>query len=70
MSNNLRYRLGHKRCTFCGIFLNVPESRCPCCKTMLRTRSRSKNKKIEVYEQKVSSIPQLCGNKMNDVMKI
>jgi len=38
--NALKYQLGHKRCTFCALFLLVNEARCPCCKTILRTKPR------------------------------
>ena len=44
MSNALRYKSGQKRCTFCSLFLDTLEIRCPCCKVILRTKSRSKSK--------------------------
>lgn len=44
VSNKLRYEIGHKRCTFCGIFLKIDEPRCICCKAVLRTKSRGKKK--------------------------
>ena len=44
MPNWLRYKLGQKRCTFCGIFFLIDDIRCPCCKVVLRTSSRSKHK--------------------------
>lgn len=41
-----KYQSGHKRCTYCEVFLDTSENRCPCCSTLLRTRSRqNKNPK-------------------------
>ncbi len=40
-ANKLRYRLGHKRCTHCGLFINTIDARCPCCKATLRTKPRN-----------------------------
>ena len=40
--NRIRYEVGHKRCTFCGIFLSIKDTRCICCKAVLRTKARSK----------------------------
>lgn len=37
-----KYKKGQKRCTYCGIFLETQDIRCPCCKSILRTRSRHK----------------------------
>ena len=42
--NKMRYKLGHKRCSYCGIFFSTGESRCPCCKAALRTKARGKRK--------------------------
>ena len=42
--NKIRYEIGQKRCTFCGIFLNSQDVRCICCKAVLRTKPRSKKK--------------------------
>lgn len=42
--NKLRYKLGHKRCSYCGIFFSNDEARCPCCKAALRTKARGKKK--------------------------
>jgi len=36
-----RYSSGHKRCTLCAAYFTTPDTRCPCCKTKLRTRPRS-----------------------------
>jgi hypothetical protein len=40
--NKIRYEIGQKRCTFCGIFLSVDDTRCICCKAVLRTKARGK----------------------------
>jgi len=40
--NKIRYEIGQKRCTFCGIFLSVGDTRCICCKAVLRTKPRGK----------------------------
>ena len=45
MINSKRYESGQKRCSYCELFLKTPEIRCPCCKTILRTKSRSRYKK-------------------------
>ena len=45
--NKLRYEIGQKHCTFCGLFLKVNEIRCICCKAVLRTKSRGKKKNKE-----------------------
>ena len=42
--NKIRYEIGQKRCTFCGIFLTLDDVRCICCKAVLRTKPRSKRK--------------------------
>ena len=40
--NKMRYVIGHKRCSFCGIFFSIDDYRCPCCKAALRTKPRGK----------------------------
>ena len=50
--NGLRYDLGHKRCTYCSLFLDTDENRCPCCKVVLRTKPRNKSKRIEFLASK------------------
>ena len=42
--NKIRYEVGQKRCTFCGIFLSIDDTRCICCKAVLRTKPRSKKR--------------------------
>ncbi|MDH3203356.1 MAG: hypothetical protein OEL81_01600 [Nitrosopumilus sp.] len=34
-----RYGSGQKYCSYCEIFMNINNNRCPCCKYMLKTRS-------------------------------
>ena len=43
-ANKIRYEIGQKRCTFCGIFLSINEARCICCKAVLRTKARGKKR--------------------------
>jgi len=40
--NKVRYKIGHKRCTFCGLFLTTEKIRCFCCQAVLRTKARGK----------------------------
>ncbi len=47
ISNGKRYASGQKRCTYCSLFLKTYDIRCPCCKTILRTKPRSKNQKLD-----------------------
>jgi len=45
--NKIRYEIGQKRCTFCGIFLAINDTRCICCKAVLRTKPRGKKTDLE-----------------------
>jgi len=45
VSNKIRYEIGQKRCTFCGIFFSSEDIRCICCKAVLRTKPRSRKAK-------------------------
>ena len=45
MRNGLRYLSGQKRCSLCASFFHTEENRCPCCKTRLRSKARSRHKK-------------------------
>ena len=47
--NKIRYQVGHKRCSFCGIFFSTPDIRCPCCKAALRTKPRGKKGKVNQF---------------------
>ena len=38
-----KYQQGQKRCTYCGLFLTCKGPRCPCCKTILRTKPRGRS---------------------------
>ena len=42
--NSLKYKYGLKRCSWCEIWFETDEIRCPCCKMILRTKSRNKRK--------------------------
>ena len=42
VSNKIRYEIGQKRCTYCGIFFSSEDIRCICCKAVLRTKPRSR----------------------------
>jgi len=42
--NSRKYQHGLKRCSWCDIWLETDEVRCPCCKMILRTKSRNKKK--------------------------
>jgi len=42
--NKIRYEIGQKRCTFCGIYFLIDDTRCPCCGVVLRTKARNKNR--------------------------
>ena len=46
-SMRLKYQEGQKRCSYCEIFLKVSGLRCPCCKTILRTKARNRFSKIK-----------------------
>ncbi len=41
-SSNLRYKIGQKWCSLCALFFFSSEIMCPCCKTRLRSKPRSK----------------------------
>ena len=42
--NAEKYQAGQKRCSWCEIWFSTNEIRCPCCKMILRTKSRNKRK--------------------------
>ena len=43
--NKVRYKMGQKRCTFCGLFLTTEKTKCLCCQSVLRTKARGKSSK-------------------------
>ena len=45
-TNNLRYQIGQKWCSLCALFFMTKEHTCPCCKTRLRSRPRSKKNEM------------------------
>ena len=44
ITNAKKYQFGLKRCSWCEVFMSTEEIRCPCCKMILRTKSRNKKK--------------------------
>ena len=42
--NSYNYQFGLKRCSWCEVWLDTESIRCPCCKMILRTKSRNKKK--------------------------
>ncbi len=46
LANNLRYKIGQKWCSLGALFLLTEENTCPCCKTRLGTKSRSKKDEL------------------------
>ncbi len=41
IQNGKRYESGQKRCSYCDLFIQTEEIRCPCCGVTLRTKPRS-----------------------------
>ena len=50
IKNNLRYQMGHKRCSLCALFFITDEIRCPCCQTKLRVKPRTRKRKLKHME--------------------
>ncbi|MEK0336135.1 MAG: hypothetical protein QQN41_01725 [Nitrosopumilus sp.] len=50
IKNNLRYQMGHKRCSLCALFFVTDEIRCPCCQTKLRVKPRTRKRKLKHME--------------------
>ena len=46
-----KYQEGQKRCSLCELFIDCDDARCPCCKTILRTKSRNRVSKIKRREK-------------------
>ena len=44
--NSKKYQFGLKRCSWCDVWLDTESVRCPCCKMILRTKSRNKKRVI------------------------
>ena len=42
LPSNFRYNAGQKYCTLCSLFFFTNKITCPCCKTRLRNKPRSK----------------------------
>ncbi len=49
--NSKKYQLGLKRCSWCEVFMHTEETRCPCCRMILRTKSRNKKKETNVNDK-------------------
>ena len=49
ISNSKKYEKGQKRCTLCSVFFKTTCLRCPCCKTKLRTKSRTKYRQKNIF---------------------
>ena len=52
--HNYRYKVGQKRCSTCQVYMVIDDAKCPCCKTTLRTKPRSKR----VWNQ-LETLPEL-----------
>jgi hypothetical protein len=48
-AENKRYGNGIKRCTSCDIFIEYEGTQCPCCRTQLRGKRKSKSKTLSRY---------------------
>ncbi len=48
--NNLRYKTGQKRCSLCAQYFHTEGVRCPCCGTRLRSKPRTRHKKLKNLE--------------------
>jgi len=57
--NSQKYPLGLKRCSWCEVWLNTKAIRCPCCKMILRTKSR--NKKRDIVEKSTILIASIAS---------
>jgi len=44
MRNHLRYSTGQKRCSLCEQYFYIKDVRCPCCKTRLRSKARTRHR--------------------------
>lgn len=47
------YQSGAKRCSNCEVYLAYDGLRCPCCKTVLRRKSRHENPKKKTKQQMI-----------------
>ena len=45
-TTSMKYQYGLKRCSWCEVWLDTEQIRCPCCKMILRTKSRNKKRVI------------------------
>jgi hypothetical protein len=59
-TNNLRYKIGQKWCSWCALFLLTEENTCPCCKTGFRTKAKSKSMKCQECNHEKEKCECLC----------
>jgi len=60
VQNKIRYILGHKRCSYCLLYLRVTGINCPCCGAKLRSHARNKKRKnVDDASEGVVNAP--CG---------
>ena len=45
LPGQFRYKNGQRWCTLCAQFITTQEILCPCCKTRLRSKPRTKRRK-------------------------
>ena len=45
-----RYESGHKRCSFCEVYLIWNGRNCPCCGTALRTKPRNSRGRSKIIQ--------------------
>lgn len=50
IKNSLRYQTGQKRCSLCAQYFYTEDVRCPCCTTRLRSKPRTRHKKLKNLE--------------------
>jgi hypothetical protein len=49
--NSIRYKIGHKRCNLCALFVKWDGVRCPCCSSVLRTRSKGSRYRTKTMQE-------------------
>lgn len=61
---NIHYKLGHKWCSTCEIFMDWNDIRCPCCKLGLRTKRKNGNAQNQLLTLQLSKkeIKNFCND--------
>ena len=59
------YDNGRKYCTKCGQYMKISDKRCPCCKTVFRTRPR-KNRNNHIQPKQSKSQKQIVDVKFHE----